>query len=109
MSKFKVGDKVWRLCRWSRIAPQGLSSWDIPYDGYGDPAVITYIGPVEVGGADMICFHLPKEATDDHHPKYCFHTKREALAEAIRQNEGLASALTLEIARLKEELASCKD
>ena len=36
-------------------------------------------------------------------------TKREALAEAIRQNEGLASALTLEIARLKEELAACKD
>jgi len=33
-----------------------------------------------------------------------FSTRKEALAEAIHQNEALASDLTLEIGRLKDEL-----
>lgn len=109
MSEFKVGDKVWPIYDdGSPAVGDLLPGW---FWGIGDPEVVTRVGPMEVQGRGAGPDRLFCEG--DNYvgltPDYCFHTRREALAEAIRQNEGLASALTLEIARLKEELVDCKD
>ena len=79
MSEFKVGDEIWFV--------------DRPYDDIRWYTV----------SAKMTIMQCNSLRTNN-----AFHTRREALAEAIRQNEGLASELAMEIARLKEELESCK-
>lgn len=109
MSKeFKVGDKVWRC--YTDGSPQvdgreGGWFYGLGEDGVIAPSEILRIGPYQEGGPDMLFF----DRMDFSPPEISFHTRREALAEAIRQNEALASELTMEIARLKEEIASCKD
>lgn len=105
MKEFKVGDVVWFV--------YGPDEEHHTHTVVGS-SVVRKIGkmedywPKEIGVG--LWFDDDEPYGDDWPPPVnttnVFHTRQEALAEAIRQNEALSSELTVEIARLKEELAS---
>lgn len=105
MNEFKVGDKVWLCYTDGSSQSEGMLGGRFYGLGHNNPVEIKRIGPYEEGSRDVLWDRTGLWFR----PEDVFRTKREALAEVIRQNEMLASELTMEIARLKEELGSCQD